>query len=284
MNRRDFTGRIVTADVIKMTRSGFHLKIDDESVILKEEETTGPVGNTVDVFLYEAKNGSLAVSMKHPEVTTTSYDWAQVTDAVNAGVFVDIGLPKDILVSKDDLPEEKEQWPKRGDKLFVTLDHDRAGRLKAMPIREDMVLSERDRAERSLLGHDVAGNVYGFNEGGAVMITTEGVRAFLHTAEQEFAPRLGQHLHVRVIDVKEDGTINVTMKPVRTVRQQEDAEKIMEVLQKRGGKMPFTDKSTPAEIEAQFQMSKAAFKRALGKLMKEGKVRQESGGTFLIQD
>ena len=77
-------------------------------------------------------------------------------------------------------------------------------------------------------------------------------------------PRLGQDVQVRIIDVKDDGSLNASLLPRKHERLSDDAEKIFAYLQDVGGKMPFGDKSAPEEIQEMFDMSKAAFKRALG--------------------
>ena len=90
-------------------------------------------------------------------------------------------------------------------------------------------------------------------------------------------PRLGQDVTVRIIDVKEDGSLNGSLLPRKHERLGEDAEKIFAYLESVGGKMPFGDKSTPEEIQEMFGMSKGAFKRALGTLMKAKKIKQQEG-------
>jgi len=64
----------------------------------------------------------------------------------------------------------------------------------------------------------------------------------------------------------------------------EDAEKVLAYLENRGGAMPYWDKSAPDIIQKKFQMSKGAFKRALGHLMKAGKVYQEDGWTYVKKE
>ena len=71
------------------------------------------------------------------------------------------------------------------------------------------------------------------------------------------------------------------MLPRKEERLGDDAENLFQYLNDIGGRMPFTDKSSPEEIKEMFTMSKASFKRALGKLMKEGKITQEDGWTML---
>lgn len=275
------TGKMVRAKVITQTRKWMNLQYEGKAIIMPAEDITGPVGDYVEVFLYEDKQGTLNATMKKPIVTKESYEWVYVVSQIEPGVFVDIGLPKDILVSKDDLPEDRSLWPIRGDKLFVTLGHDRRQRLKAVPISEWLIDEERDQATNELASATVKGNVYLHKEGGAAIITEDGVRGFIHESQSPFVPRLGQAVEGRVIAVKEDGTVNISLRDERVVAQGKDAQKLLEFLEENDGVMEYTDKSSPAAINTAFGLSKAAFKRALGKLMKEGLVSQEDGKTFL---
>ncbi len=90
---------------------------------------------------------------------------------------------------------------------------------------------------------------------------------------------MGQDVVVRIIDVKEDGSMNGSLLPRKHERLSDDAQQILSYLQDVGGKMPFGDKSSPEEVQEMFHMSKGAFKRALGTLMKAGKVKQQDGWT-----
>ena len=77
----------------------------------------------------------------------------------------------------------------------------------------------------------------------------ENYRIFIHNTEQEREPRLGQEVDVRIIGVRDDGTLNGSMLPRKEERLGDDAEKIFHILNDIGGKMPFTDKSSPEEIK-----------------------------------
>lgn len=85
----------------------------------------------------------------------------------------------------------------------------------------------------------------------------------------------------RITFLREDGRINISLRQTKENAINPDAEKILQFLEQRKGKMPYGDKTAPAVIKAKFGLSKAAFKRALGHLMKEQKVRQEEGWTYL---
>lgn len=104
-------------------------------------------------------------------------------------------------------------------------------------------------------------------------------RIFVHESERSTEPRLGQDVVVRIIDVKDDGSMNGSLLPRKHERLSNDAQQILNYIQDVGGKMPFGDKSSPEEIQEMFNMSKGAFKRALGTLMKAGKVKQQDGWT-----
>src|SRR5690606_31624765 len=132
-------------------------------------------------------------------------------------------------------------------------------------------------AEPQVFNKNVKGTVYRLLLAGSFIITEEGYMGFIHESERREEPRLGQEVEGRIIDVKEDGTINVSLLPRTHEQIDDDANEIFEYLQGRGGSMPYWDKSLPEDIKRRFNMSKGAFKRALGKLMKENKIIQEDG-------
>lgn len=105
---------------------------------------------------------------------------------------------------------------------------------------------------------------------------------FIHRDEMTEPLRLGQSIRCRVSYVREDGRINGSMRVRKEVQYGEDADKLLQYLSNRDGAMPYTD-DTPADvIKEKFGMSKSAFKRALGKLMKERRVEQANGWTRLV--
>jgi predicted RNA-binding protein (virulence factor B family) len=106
---------------------------------------------------------------------------------------------------------------------------------------------------------------------------------FIHPNERFSEPRLGQELDVRVIGFREvDRTLNLSLKPRAHEMLDADAQLILTYLEQQGGKMPFNDKSAPEAIKATFAISKGQFKKALGGLMKQGKIKQDTEGTTLL--
>jgi predicted RNA-binding protein (virulence factor B family) len=217
-----------------------------------------------------------------PEVQVGKYGWVDVVEVKeNLGVFVNIGIQKDILVSEDDLPAFTTLWPTTVDRLYVALSYDQRGRLIAKPATEDVIQSIANAAPPSLRNQSISGIVYRLLKVGSFVISKEGYRCFIHESERIEEPRLGAEIEGRVIEVKEDGSLNMSLLPRKQERIDDDAEVILEYMETRGGGMPFGDKSDANDINMDFQMSKSAFKRALGKLIKENKVYQDNGWTYL---
>ncbi|RDI45980.1 CvfB family protein [Falsibacillus pallidus] len=283
---RDYleAGKIMTLNVEREVPFGYFLSNGTEDVLLPNSEIQGEIelNQTVEVFLYHDKLGRMTATMKLPVLKEGVYEWCKVV-GVNEefGAFVDIGISKDLLISADDLPIYDDIWPVEGDLLYVTLKTDRNGRLYGKLATENIIQDLVKEAPRTILNQDIKGRIYRLLKVGSFLLTEEGYRCFIHESEREKEPRLGELVTARVIDVKEDGTLNGSLFPRKQEKMLDDSEKLLQYLIQRSGKMPYWDKSAPEEIQYRFEMSKAAFKRALGKLMKEGKVYQEEGWTYI---
>ena len=276
-------GEVVTLKVDRRADEGHVLTNGEQDLVLLNIEKTKDVkiGEEVEVFLYQDKLGELAATMRIPEIRLGIYGWGEVAGSrKNLGAFVNIGLSKDILVSVDELPLYSNVWPKPGDKLYITLVHDKHGRLFGKLATEEVIKEISKPAPAKMYNKTVKGYIYKTKKVGSYMITDEGYRCFIHENERLKEPRLGQYMEGRVIDEKEDGSLNVSFRPFKQDKMVEDSEIILQYLQIRGGAMPYSDKTSPEDIMRHFEMSKGAFKRALGKLMKEDKIYQEDGWTY----
>ncbi|WP_085991272.1 CvfB family protein [Oceanobacillus senegalensis] len=277
-------GTVESMQVLRQIDTGYVLAKDGEQALLHHNEADGEYeeGETLDVFLYKDKKRNTTATTVLPKIQLDQYGWAEVVEVIpRLGAFVNIGIAKDFLVSNDDLPLYQSVWPKPGDKLFVTLGFDKKGRMLAIPATEGIMYYEFETASEENLNKSVKGTIYYTSREGSALITDENHRGFIHHTERKEEPRLGEYVQGRVIEVKGDGTLNISLRPLKQHGMVDDAEAIMEKLQENGGVIPFSDKSDPEDIRGTFQISKAAFKRALGKLMKEGKIEQRDGSTYL---
>lgn len=275
------TFEILTID--EKVEYGYFLTDGEERVLLHKTEVIGEieVGDEIEVFFGVDSQDRLYATMKKPLITEGSYEWLDVVDIVeDMGAFVYIGLSKDALVAEDHLPFLREVWPKVGDKLYCTLKVTGNGKFFARLATEDIVEPFIKEADRSVFNKQVTGTVYRMIVAGSYILTEDGYKGFIHSSQRIVEPRLGETVTGRVIDVKEDGTVNVSLLPRKHEALSGDAERIYAYMQERDGAMPYTDKSDPDDIYERFNLSKAAFKRALGHLMKNERVYQKEGWTY----
>jgi uncharacterized protein len=271
-------GNINKLLVERKTDIGYILKENDNEVFLHRNDTNykePEVGSTVNAFLFYDHKGRLAATLDVPFITTIDCDFVEVVDIVPYGVYVNIGIRKDVLLSSDDLPLNRTLWPKVGDQVYAYLQNDRN---KALLIelagREDFLDIKVD-AEPSLFGKKLKVRVLKMGAEGVNVISEEGYLGFIHHTEYKEEPRLGQLIEARVIHVKDDGEINCSLLPQKELALEEDTAAIYEYLVKNDGVLPLCDKSDPDEISDLLNMSKAAFKRALGRLLRQNKVEQD---------
>lgn len=274
-------GTIQVMKVIEVEPSHYLLeKGIIKSPLPKSEATRSlQVGELIEVFILKHY-----VTMHLPDFQVGEYEWVTVKKAETDKVLVDIGTTELIEISSRDLPAFRTVWPQEGDRLYVVLKQKRTGMLFAVPAKEREFAHLIEDGSHLELNDRISGHVIRTAREGTVMLSEEGYRGFIHRTERGEEPRLGEKIKGRIIEVKEDGTLNVSLKPMRHERLETDAETILHYIKTHDGVIPFSDNSSPEEIRATFKMSKGAFKRALGRLMRQQKIEQRDGKTFLIKN
>ncbi|CAI9386581.1 CvfB family protein [Niallia sp. Sow4_A1] len=289
MSLRDYMGRVEILTVARIASFGYFLTIEeeDEDVLLHFSETDQKFeeGDEVRVFIYSDSQGRACSSTYIPSIAVGKYDWVKVTDRKEGiGCFFDIGLKKDMLLGEDDLPVHEEVWPEVGDMLYITLKVNKNNYLYVKPATDPIIEEMSTKATREDFNKNIHGYIYRTAKVGSWIYTAEGYKGFIHESERGQEPRLGEKVSGRIIDVKLDGTVNISLLPRKEEALDKDAQLILDYLIMRKGAMPYGDKSMPEDIKERFNLSKGSFKRALGKLMKENKVYQEEGWTYLKED
>lgn len=270
---------------IKEQKDNGYLASDQSTDFNLLTDQTFNINDQVEAFLYHDSNNNLVATVKIPTVSLHTFDWAEVKRIYqNLGVFVDIGSTFEVLVSADDLPQHQIVWPEIGDQLYISLKHDKKDRLLAQPVKEEDFDGSWDTAPESLFNQNISGRVFRSGKEGAVIISEDGYRGFIHFSERKEEPRVGEWVEGRVIEVKQDGTLNVSLLPRKQEARIEDAETILTFLKENNGEIPLDNQSTPEQIRATFNLSKSAFKRAVGKLYKERLIEQADGKTFLVNN
>ncbi|USB34411.1 S1-like domain-containing RNA-binding protein [Paenibacillus sp. YPG26] len=272
---------------------GFFLSYGSEDVLLHYTELTRKVepGDTVDVFLFYDTEDRLAATMKTPYLTLGELALLEVADVhPRLGCFLEMGLGRQLLLPIRELPELPELQPRVGDQVYVIMEHDKQGRLKAKLAGEQELAPLAFHAPTTWNNQWLEAVVYKPLQMGTFVVVQGGVLGFgaigmIHSSERSRLLRLGERVNVRVAHIREDGRVNLSMAPRKEIGRNEDADRIFEYLESRpGGGMPYSDATPPDVIKQRFGISKSAFKRAMGKLLKEGKIRQEENWTYLIKD
>lgn len=271
---------------------GYFLAGGPKDVLLHYSEVEGGIriGDTVEAFLYHDSEDRLAATMKRPLLLPGQVGLLEVVDVhPRLGCFLEIGLGRNLLLPQSELPELPEARPIVGDKVFVTLTHDKQGRLLAELAGEKELVPLCFHAPSSWKNEWVEARVYNLLNVGAFVICEGGVLGFgaigmIHASESTKPLRVGQTVRARVTFVRDDGRVNLSLKEAKEIGRNQDAERLLTFLKERpNGAMPYSDE-TPADLIWQkFGISKAAFKRAIGKLMKEGLVYQKESWTYLQQ-
>ncbi|HAX74064.1 MAG TPA: hypothetical protein DCY20_11115 [Firmicutes bacterium] len=282
-----FAGQYRKLIVDRQTPLGYILKDEMEEYFLHEAEVVEPleIGSSVEAFLYYDSKKRLTATMHKPKITVDEFGWVEVVDHKNElGIFVDIGINKHILIAPSDLPIYKHLWPQIGDRVYCKLKESLSNYLFAIIARPSEFTDVKEEAPKELHGKKVNATVIRTGKVGTNVITEEGYLGFIHESERREEPRLGEVIEGRVVRVKENGELNISLIPQKEISIVDDSDTILDYLTTRNGAMPFTDKSNPEEIKRVFKMSKASFKRALGRLMKEGKVYQEGEWTYAKEE
>lgn len=240
----------------------------EESVLLPAKqvpEGTG-IGDKVTVFLYRDSKDRLIATTREPRLVMGEVALLTVAQVGRIGAFLDWGLEKDLF-----LPFKQQRGKvEAGDQVLVSLYVDKSDRLCATMnvyrnLRSDSPYRRDDR---------VRGRVYEISDNfGAFVAVDDKYSALIPKKELYGEVELGKIISARVVKLQEDGRLELSIreKPIQQIEK--DAEKILTLLDRCEGSLPFTDKAAPEVIKQETGMSKNEFKRAVGRLLKEGKIR-----------
>ncbi|RMH70073.1 MAG: S1 RNA-binding domain-containing protein [Gemmatimonadetes bacterium] len=270
-------GKIHTLKIDRLTANGAYLidtSLDKPVPVFMPRRYLTPSmrrGTNVQVFLYRDSEDRLTATTEIPRVMVGQLARLKVVQNTRIGAFLDWGLPKDLL-----LPFKEQRYPVHpGKSYLVAVYEDASGRLCATTYIEKYLQPDSPYHKHQI----VNGTVYLVKNGVGVFVAVDNRYSGLIPATQQFRVYLpGEVIEARVINVRQDGKLDLS--PTKDIPQQMniDSERILKELQQNGGFLPLHDKSSPAEIKQTLNMSKKAFKRAVGRLMKNGKIKQTPHG------
>ncbi|MBQ6813908.1 MAG: S1 RNA-binding domain-containing protein [Lachnospiraceae bacterium] len=263
-------GKIQTLEVVKFTDFGAYLSEDkssEEKVLLpiKQVPQSADIGSKVEVFVYRDSKDRLISTTNMPLITLGKAAKLKVNDVTSIGAFLDWGLEKDLFLSF----KEQTTRVKPGQSYMVALYIDKSNRLAAtMKVYKYLPVGEGYEKDQV-----VTGTVYELSDTfGAFVAVDDMYQGLIHKKEIHTNLSIGDTIEARITAIREDGKIDLGMTKKAYLQMDEDAEKIMTVIEEFDGVLPFNDKASPEVIEREFGMSKAAFKRAVGRLYKARKI------------
>ena len=268
-------GKVQELKVVREKAFGVYLGEDEKSessvLLPKRQVPEGTkVGDMLQVFIYKDSEDRLIATTGIPKLQVGQCGVLEIKDVSRIGAFLDMGLEKDLL-----LPFKEQSHPvKVGDTCLVALYVDRSKRLaatmKVYPYMSDQSPYHQD--------DEVKGWIYELNDILGAFVAVDNKYYGLIPKKEMFGDfKEGEEVTCRVIKVREDGKLDLSPRKKAYLQMGADAELILQGIEEQGGVLPFDDSASPEQIREMFHMSKNAFKRAVGRLLKEGKICLKEG-------
>lgn len=266
-------GKIQTLRVIKEKEFGVYLGEpgkngeSEKGVLLPKKQVPEgtKTGDSLEVFLYKDSEDRIIATTTVPKLILGETAVLEVRETSRIGAFLDMGLEKDLL-----LPfKEQTHQVRKGEQCLVALYVDKSKRLAATMKVYPYLRSDSPYHT----GDEVNGFVFEINpELGAFVAVDERYHGMIPKRELFGGFCVGQEVRARVTKVRDDGKLDLSAREKAHNQIFADAELVMKVIEEFDGVLPFNDKASPEVIAREFKLSKNAFKRAVGHLLKEGKI------------
>ena len=263
-------GKKQTLQIVKKVDFGVYLaenEGDQETILLplKQVPENAMEKDEVEVFVYRDSEDRIIATVNTPKIMLGEVAILSVKEVGKIGAFLDMGLEKDLLLPY----REQTDKVKEGDTVLVALYLDKSSRLCAtMNVYEYLSLESPYKKDDM-----VEGRIYQISkEFGAFVAVDDKYSGLVPAKEFLGKEKIGDCVKARVTAIKEDGKIDLSLHQKAHLQMQVDAIAVMEAIEEEGGSLPFTDKASPELIREEMGMSKNEFKRAIGTLLKAGKI------------
>ena len=264
INEHIYVGELNTLAVNRVSEPGIYLISDDQTeVLLPNAYVTKSmeIGSALDVFIYTDSEDRLVATTLKPYVYLYEFAFLEVVDNMKFGSFVDIGLPKHILVPKN---KQKGTFEVGKRRVLQLLLDDKTNRLIASEKYD--LLKEIKGLEKNA---EVEIILYSKTPLGYKVIVNNSYEGMIYHTEIFENLKIGDTKRAYVKNVRDDNKIDISL---QKIGEKASGDKVFDVLIKEGGKLDFTYKSEADEIKAKFGISKKAFKASLTKLLTEDKI------------
>lgn len=279
-------GEISKYKVLRETDLGYILFSNNEEFFLHHNECKGQVlfeGDYVEAFLYADKKNRLAATLYKPFITIHTIGFVLVVDVKeDLGVFLNIGISKDVLLSKDDLPVNMKEWPQVGDRIIATLRTKNNKLIAKVANKYEIIENNVDKVKLDL-NSKVEAYVYRITDECINAVTESMNVIFIHHSNIRKSYRLGEKIEPKIIQENETD-YNGTLIEHKEFQIKDDKLVLLKYLRENNGVMMITEDSSPELISRIFGMSKSAFKKAIGNLYKDRIISIEEDKVILLED
>lgn len=262
--------------IVKEVDFGVYLGDEKEKVLLpgKQVPEGAKKGDELEVFIYRDSSDRLIATTNMPKLTLGEVALLKVSDVTKIGAFLDWGLEKELL-----LPFREQTYRvKPGEDCLAALYIDKSGRLCATMKLYHYLQSDSPYHKEDI----VTGRIYEISDNFGIFVAVDDRYSALIPKKQMYGERefrVGEIITARITEVKEDGKLDLSVRKKAYLQIDDDAEKLMKIIESFDGVLPFSDKANPEVIRRETGMSKNEFKRAAGRLYKERRI--EIGEKFI---
>jgi hypothetical protein len=274
-------GRINNLEILRDTSVGLFLGDEEGNDVLlpnKYVPTTYEIGDNIKVFCYLDYDERPVATTLEPDIMLGEFRLLQVAEVNEFGAFMQWGLEKHLLV-----PFREQRVKMKEGQWYVVhcyLD-ERSGRLVASN-KLDKFLSNESIDLKEWEQVDLV--VTRQTDLGWEVIVNERHKGLVYFNEVFKPINIGDVIPGCIKTIRKDNKLDISLQPLGAKVLEPAAKKIYEVLVESGGFLGLHDKSSPEEIRDVFQMSKKTFKKGLGTLYKERKIKIEPDGISLTED
>ena len=221
------------------------------------------------VFVYRNSRSEIVATTQTPNIILNEFAFLEVKSNTDHGTFLDWGLDKDLFVPFS----EQTSKMKEGNWYLVYLYFDKKSERLAASTKTNKFIESVNVDLKT--GQEINILITEKKELGYSVIINNRYKGMVYNNEVYRVINPGDKMNAYVKNVREDGKVDVNIQQLGYKNIEPDAEKIVEKLQENNGVLNLNDKSEPEDIQFALQMSKKAFKRAIGNLFKQKIVRIE---------
>ncbi|MEE0375394.1 MAG: S1-like domain-containing RNA-binding protein [Lachnospiraceae bacterium] len=239
----------------------------DERVLLPKKQVPENcnIGDKIEVFLYKDSRDRLIATVNIPKLMVGEVGFLKVSQVTKIGAFLDWGLEKDILLPY----KEQTRKVREGEEVLAALYIDKSSRLAATMNVYEYLHKDSEYKKDDI----VTGMIYQTSDNFGVFVAVDNIYSALIPRKEVVGElRIGDTVQARVTGVKPDGKLDLSVREKAYLQIEKDAVKILQIIDSFDGVLPFTDRANPEVIKRETQMSKNEFKRAIGNLLKNGKI------------